>query len=109
MARRKDFDPFEKGMICENILECEVFIERRVADLSRNIRMGEDCFNFGGKKKRRAIEVIVNRFHTKAVAGKKESAGTLVPKCKSEHAVKMVNAICSPFFIRVNDSLCVRP
>src|SRR5690348_13656577 len=68
----------------------------------------EVLFNFRSKKETTILKDVIDRLHTKSIAGAKEFLFPLVPEAEAPHAIEMLEAFLSPLLIGVQDDFCVR-
>ncbi len=103
VSGRKFLDIPKRSRRVGNISELRVLSESLAIDLRKFWRNGEDGFDFGTKQQPLAVECIMERLLSQAVARDQHLAATFVVKREREHSPQLVDAIPPHLLVQMNN------
>src|SRR5690554_6587486 len=72
VPRKKLINMFEQSFLGRNVFETEVFSQMLFVELLFETGMGQKALDFGAKKKRIAVIIIIKRLDAENVAGSEQ-------------------------------------
>src|SRR3984893_12593111 len=107
MAGWELVDPREDRMWCRHVLEAEVAVEAREAQLPRHGRMLEECPQLGAEHEGVRAGAVVEGLLAHAVPRQEEQSLPDVPDREGEHAVERRRTVFSVFLVCMHDNFRV--
>jgi hypothetical protein len=109
VPRRQLADLRQDASLAGHKAQQEIGRQRLSVEFVRDFRQPGQCVQLGGKRKRRAILEVEQRFLAQTVPRQEQFAASAVPKGQGEHPFEALHARGAPLLVRREDHFRIRP
>src|SRR5215472_16281139 len=103
MAGQKFEDAVEHGLCRRDVTQGKEFRNSTTVQSWMETGKLKQSLHFRRKSKEAAVQRVVERFYSQAIASAEKSFGARIPNRKGKHAPKMIDAVHAVLFVQMEN------